>query len=126
MIFAGIGSQISKTKLPQELLGCVFDKCYRSRYICRNKLLYWDMTPFSFANHYRILENLAAFTIRVVAEEYSARRAFQAEIVERQKGNRCSLVANITCPSVSPTTYSSFTALNKAVAGSTEISISYC
>jgi hypothetical protein len=68
---------------------------------------------------------LAAFTCRIVAEEYSARRAFQAEIVERQKGKRCSLVVNVAYPSVSPTTYSSFTALNMAAVGSTEISMSY-
>jgi hypothetical protein len=68
---------------------------------------------------------LAAFTFRIVAEEYSARRALQAIIVERQKGKRCSFVANATYPSVSPTTYSSFTAPNMAAAGSTESSVSY-
>ena len=65
MIFTDRGRQISKTNLPQALLGCLF--CYVllvQMYIYRKRLLYWDMTPFSFANHYPHFEKFGCLHIQ--------------------------------------------------------------
>jgi hypothetical protein len=63
MIFTGRESQISKTNLPQALLGCILIRVIGPN-IYRKTLIYWDMTPFSFAYHYPYFEKFGCLHIQ--------------------------------------------------------------